>query len=329
MRAITKVQFRDLRKEDYCCYDWDDIHVPAHIQMEGYDAPQYANVQYPWEGHEEIYPGQIPERFNPVASYAKYFTVPEHMKGKRLFISFQGAESGLALWLNGAFVGYSEDSFTPSEFELTDYLKDGQNKLAAQVFKWTSSSWCEDQDFFRFSGIYRDVYLYTVPDTHAYDLQIRAIPEENLDVADLEIKVKTWGKGSIVSDLSKMENVCWKRKNLLQKLEMKKQMQSHFIFRKQIAARLYRTVLHGKSIIQIMECRRSAAYDLTIELYDEAGNIQEVIPQKVGFRRFEMKNGIMTLNGKRIVFKGVNRHEFSSVSGDMFQRKNFARIFAL
>ena len=186
-----KSAVQGFEKEDYCCYDWDDIHVPAHIQMEGYDAPQYANVQYPWEGHEEIYPGQIPERFNPVASYVKYFTVPEHMKGKRLFISFQGAESGLALWLNGAFVGYSEDSFTPSEFELTDYLKDGQNKLAAQVFKWTSSSWCEDQDFFRFSGIYRDVYLYTVPDTHAYDLQIRAIPEENLDVADLEIKVKT------------------------------------------------------------------------------------------------------------------------------------------
>ena len=149
-------------KTEYCCKDWDDIRVPAHIQMEGYDAPQYANVQYPWEGHEEIYPGQIPERFNPVASYVKYFTVPEHMKGKRLFISFQGAESGLALWLNGAFVGYSEDSFTPSEFELTDYLKDGQNKLAAQVFKWTSSSWCEDQDFFRFSGIYRDVYLLSL-----------------------------------------------------------------------------------------------------------------------------------------------------------------------
>ena len=188
-------------KEDYCCYDWDDIHVPAHIQMEGYDAPQYANVQYPWEGHEEINPGEIPERFNPVASYVKYFTVPEQMKGKRLFISFQGAESGLVLWLNGTFVGYSEDSFTPSEFELTDYVKEGQNKLAAQVFKWTSSSWCEDQDFFRFSGIYRDVYLYTVPDTHAYDLQIRAIPEENLDVADLEVKVKTWGKGSIVFSL--------------------------------------------------------------------------------------------------------------------------------
>lgn len=137
-------------EDAYSCKDWEDIYVPAHIQMEGYDVPQYANVQYPWEGHEELHPGQIPERFNPVGSYVKYFHVPENMKGKRVFISFQGAESGLALWLNGTFVGYSEDSFTPSEFELTEYLKEGENKLAAQVFKWTASSWCEDQDFSAF-----------------------------------------------------------------------------------------------------------------------------------------------------------------------------------
>ena len=176
-------------REDYCCKSWGDIHVPAHIQMEGYDAPQYANVQYPWEGHDEIHPGEIPEYFNPVASYVKYFTVPERMKGKRLFISFQGAESGLALWLNGAFVGYAEDSFTPSEFELTDYVKDGENKLAAQVFKWTSASWCEDQDFYRFSGIYRDVYLYTVPEIHVRDMKISACPDEELKNGELEIQI--------------------------------------------------------------------------------------------------------------------------------------------
>ena len=103
-------------KPEYDCGAWDDIRVPAHIQMEGYDVPQYANVQYPWEGREEVKPGEIPTRFNPVASYVKYFEVPERMKGKRIFVSFQGAESGLALWLNGSYVGYSEDSFTPSEF---------------------------------------------------------------------------------------------------------------------------------------------------------------------------------------------------------------------
>ena len=117
-------------KEDYCCRSWEDIYVPAHIQMEGYDRPQYTNIPYPWEGHDDIHPGEIPEHFNPVASYVKYIEVPERMKGKRIFISFQGAESGLAVWLNGKFVGYSEDTFTPSEFELTDYLVEGENKLA-------------------------------------------------------------------------------------------------------------------------------------------------------------------------------------------------------
>ena len=281
-------------KEEYCCKDWDDIRVPAHIQMEGYDAPQYANVQYPWEGHEDIHPGEIPEHFNPVASYVKYFEVPEEMQGKRLFISFQGAESGIALWLNGQFVGYSEDSFTPSEFELTEYVKEGENKLAAQVFKWTASSWCEDQDFFRFSGIYRDVYLYTVPEVHVYDLQIRAIPDETLSAAALEIRTNTWGKGEVKITLSKDGETV---------IEDKKALDGEEIY----AWKVENPVLWSAEDPQL--------YDLTMEIYNESGELQEVIPQKVGFRRFEMKDGIMTLNGKRIVFKGVNRHEFSSVSG--------------
>ena len=279
---------------DYSCRDWDDIRVPAHIQMEGYDAPQYANVQYPWEGHEDIHPGEIPEHFNPVASYVKYFEVPETMQGKRLFISFQGAESGIVLWLNGQFVGYSEDSFTPSEFELTEYVKEGENKLAAQVFKWTASSWCEDQDFFRFSGIYRDVYLYTVPEVHVYDLQIRAIPTEDLTEAALEIRTNTWGKGKAKIVLTKSGTEVFNEEKPLDGEEI-------------YSWTIKNPVLWSAEDPQL--------YDLTIEVYDEAGNLQEVIPQKVGFRRFEMKDGIMTLNGKRIVFKGVNRHEFSSISG--------------
>ena len=284
----------EFEKTEYCCKDWDDIRVPAHIQMEGYDVPQYANVQYPWEGHEDIHPGEIPEHFNPVASYVKYFEVPEEMQGKRLFISFQGAESGIALWLNGHFVGYSEDSFTPSEFELTEYVKEGENKLAAQVFKWTASSWCEDQDFFRFSGIYRDVYLYTVPEVHVYDLQIRAIPDETLSAAALEIRTNTWGKGEIKITLSRAGETV---------IEDKKALDGEEIY----AWKVENPVLWSAEDPQL--------YDLTMEIYNESGELQEVIPQKVGFRRFEMKDGIMTLNGKRIVFKGVNRHEFSSVSG--------------
>ena len=216
------------------------------------------------------------------------------MKGKRVFISFQGAESGLALWLNGSFVGYSEDSFTPSEFELTEYLKDGENKLAAQVFKWTASSWCEDQDFYRFSGIYRDVYLYTVPEVHVYDLQIRAVPDETLKSATLELTTDTWGEGKIKVTLSgKGEILFSEEKDLSGKNTYTWEIQD--------------PVLWSAEDPQL--------YDLEMEVYDKEGTLQEIIPERVGFRRFEMKDGIMTLNGKRIVFKGVNRHEFSSITG--------------
>ena len=278
--------------EDYDCRSWDDIHVPAHIQLEGYDVPQYANTQYPWEGHEEIGPGEIPERFNPVASYVKYFEVPERMKGKRLFISFQGAESGIALWLNGEFIGYSEDTFTPSEFELTDHVKDGVNKLSVQVFKWTSSSWCEDQDFYRFSGIYRDVYLYTVPDVHIRDLMIRAIPDETLTKGELEICTEAWGEGKAKVRLTG-GNVSFEKEFSLKDGGITMEVENPALW----------------------SAEDPKLYDLEIEVYDTEGKLQEFIPEKVGFRRFEMKNSIMTLNGKRIVFKGVNRHEFSSVTG--------------
>ena len=302
MNGLWKFQYapnyagtiRGFEAEAYSCKDWEDIYVPAHIQMEGYDVPQYANVQYPWEGHEELHPGQIPERFNPVASYVKYFYVPENMKGKRVFISFQGAESGLALWLNGSFVGYSEDSFTPSEFELTEYLKDGENKLAAQVFKWTASSWCEDQDFYRFSGIYRDVYLYTVPEVHVYDLQIRAVPDETLKSATLELTTDTWGEGKIKVTLSGKGEILFSEE---------KDLSGKNTYTWEIPD----PVLWSAEDPQL--------YDLEMEVYDREGTLQEIIPERVGFRRFEMKDGIMTLNGKRIVFKGVNRHEFSSITG--------------
>ena len=285
---------RGFEKPDYSCEGWDDIRVPAHIQMEGYDAPQYANTQYPWEGREDIRPGEIPEYFNPVASYVKYFTVPERMKGKRLFISFEGAESALALWLNGTFVGYSGDSFTPSQFELTAYVKDGLNKLAVQVFKWTAGSWCEDQDFFRFSGIYRDVYLFTVPDVHIRDMQIRALPDETLKQAALEIRTETWGEGKAKFVLSLNGKVC---------LEEEKVLEVENIYAWQIDRP------------ELWSAEKPVLYDLMITVYKKDGTVSEVIPQKIGFRRFEMKDHLMTLNGKRIVFKGANRHEFSSVSG--------------
>ena len=282
--------------EDFDCREWADIHVPAHIQMEGYDKPQYVNVQYPWDGHEAIEPGEIPTQFNPTASYVKYFTVPQQMKGHRLFVSFQGVESGFAVWCNGAYVGYSEDTCTPSEFELTEWIKDGGNKLAVQVFKWTSGSWCEDQDFFRFSGIFRDVYLYCIPDTHVSDIRIKTLLNDTYDRGTLEVVLEAIGQGRAELILNRSGEEI---------------------------ARAEAVLTDGQAVTteiiveqpQLWSAEKPDLYDLQINVVNAQGNLTEIIPQRIGFRRFAIEDGIMKLNGKRIVFKGVDRHEFSSRRG--------------
>src|SRR5699024_8761783 len=127
---------------------------------------------YPWDGEEFLRPPMVSKRNNPVGSYVKYFTLEEQMKGKRTFISFQGVETAFYVWLNGSFVGYSEDSFTPADFELTSFVQEGENKLAVEVYQRSTGSWLEDQDFWRFSGIFRDVYLYSKPDIHLEDIHV-------------------------------------------------------------------------------------------------------------------------------------------------------------
>lgn len=298
--------------EDYSCKNWDEIHVPAHIQMEGYDIPHYTNTTYPWEREEFIAPGEIPTRFNPVASYVKYFTLPEHMKGQQICISFQGVESGFAVWLNGAYVGYSENSFDPAEFELTPYLKDGENKLAVRVWKWTSSSWCEDQDFYRFSGIFRDVYLYSVPKTHVWDVKIVPTLSDSLEEGTLEISAVTSGEGSLVMTLCEPAV----GKGVASAEERAVILQETAAITGTSASGTYS--VHAP---KLWSAEEPNLYLLKLEVRDAAGQMTEVITQNVGFRRFEMVDGIMKLNGKRIVFKGANRHEFSSITGRVPNRE--------
>src|SRR5690606_22672575 len=180
---------------------WDFIEVPGHIQMQGYGKPQYVNTMYPWDGIHELRPPQVNMEDNPVGSYVKTFNVPQHMKNLPLFISFQGVESAFYVWLNGKFVGYSEDSFTPAEFELTPFLTEGENKLAVEVYQRSTGSWLEDQDFWRFSGIFRDVYLYSVPEIHANDIYVRTDLNETYSIATLNVGLKF---NSIVPEGSKV-----------------------------------------------------------------------------------------------------------------------------
>lgn len=292
---------------DYDCKSWDEIRVPAHIQMEGYDVPIYTNTTYPWEADEFIKPGEVPEIFNPVASYVKYFTIPENMKNKRVCISFQGVESGFALWLNGHYVGYSEDTFDPSDFELTDYIIEGENKLAVRVWKWTSSSWCEDQDFYRFSGIFRDVFLYVVPCAHVEDLSVVPTLNDTFDEGTLSVSIKADGDGTASVKLYELGDLS------VEKYDRAKLLLEEF----DIELR-NKEICEGSCNVKnplLWSAEKPNLYEVKIIVKDSHGNETEFISQLAGFRCFEMVDGLMKLNGKRIVFKGVNRHEFSSITG--------------
>ena len=298
---------------DYDCKGWDEIRVPAHIQMEGYDVPIYTNTTYPWEADDSIKPGEVPEIFNPVASYVKYFTIPENMKNKRVCISFQGVESGFALWLNGHYVGYSEDTFDPSDFELTDYIIEGENKLAVRVWKWTSSSWCEDQDFYRFSGIFRDVFLYAVPCAHVEDLSVVPTLNDTFDEGTLSVSIKADGDGIASVKLYELGDLS------VEKYDRAKLLLEEF----DIELR-NKEICEGSCNVKnplLWSAEKPNLYEVKIIVKDTHRNETEFISQLAGFRRFEMVDGLMKLNGKRIVFKGVNRHEFSSKTGRCVSRE--------
>lgn len=235
----------------------------------------------------------------------KYFTLEEQMKGKRTFISFQGVETAFYVWLNGTFIGYSEDSFTPAEFELTETLREGENKLAVEVYKRSSASWLEDQDFFRFSGIFRDVFLYSIPRVHVRDIFVKAGLTDSYQEGTLEIRAELIGDIDDVTIEASLrdgdEKEIWNGN-----AEGKEE-----VFFK----------ASGLAVLP-WSAEEPRLYRLYLYVKNEEGQILEFIPQKVGFRRFEMKDRIMCLNGKRILFKGVNRHEFDPVRGRAITRED-------
>ncbi len=281
-------------EREFSLENFGTIEVPGHIELQGYGRCQYINTMYPWDGLADIRPPHTDRQNNPVGSYVREFRLEEPLKGKRLFLSFQGVETAFYVWLNGTFIGYSEDSFTPSEFEITDALLPGSNRLAVEVYKRSSASWIEDQDFFRFSGIFRDVYLYAVPECHVEDLFIHGdVSEDYLDGlfrAALTLAGEIKGRvGAVLKDMSGETAASW------EPIAAEKEME--------FSCRI--------SNARLWSGEDPYRYELTITLYDEQGNVKEVVSQKVGFRRFERKDGLMCLNGKRMVFRGINRHEFN------------------
>ncbi|TGY44080.1 DUF4981 domain-containing protein [Clostridium sartagoforme] len=298
-------RIKDFYKEDYDCSSFDYIEVPGHIQLQGYDKCQYINTMYPWDGHDELRPPHISKNYNPVGSYVKYFAIKEELKNKKTFISFQGVETAFYVWLNGEFVGYSEDSFTPSEFDITEYLKEEENKLAVEVYKRSSASWLEDQDFWRFSGIFRDVYLYSVPECHVDNMFAKAVLDDSYTKGilnlDLNIKFNKECFVNIYLEDKEENSIC-----SLDKVKAEESLSKEIILDK----------------VNPWSAELPYLYNLYIELVDSNNNLLEIVKQKVGFKRFELKNNIMHLNGKRIVFKGVNRHEFNCQKGRVITKED-------
>ena len=284
-------------KPDFDCRGWKDIRVPAHIQLEGYGIPQYCNTEYPWDGLGELMPGDLPEKYNPVACYVKHFRLPEEMKGKRVFISFQGAESCVALWLNGTYIGFSSDSFTPHEFELTPALQEGENKLACRVYRWCSGSWLEDQDFLRFSGLYREVYLYAVSSVHVWDMKVTAEPDDTFSkgILQWQIRTETPENTGLAVRLKDGERILAENRDPVSGI-----------------MEVSGTLTVDKPALWSAE--NPYLYDLEVTLTAPDGT-SETAFQKVGFRKVEILDSVIRINGVRVVFKGTNRHDFCGETG--------------
>lgn len=311
---------KDFWKNDVDVSDWDEIRVPGHVQLQGYEAPQYVNVVYPWDGHEEIVPGQIPTEYNPVYSYVIETDIPDSFL-KRTYISFQGVESAFAFWVNGKFAGYSEDTFDASDFDITEYVQKGKNKIAIQVFKWSSGSWLEDQDFWRLGGIFRDLYLYTVPDIYVNDMFIKTKLDDEYKnaILDVSMNICSYSKSGFRYEIFMGKHVVMPGKKLYEtdKYSLVDQVLIGEMDMTTATVTENNSISFSKKIMspELWSAENPQLYILTVKIYDADGNLVSTAKERFGFRQFELKDGLMKLNGKRIVFNGVNRHDFSHVNG--------------
>lgn len=290
--------------ENYDISSFDQIKVPSHIELNGYGQIRYLNVMYPWEGKHYVRGAYTLENYdhhgdfslmddNAVGCYVKHFDLDETMLNKRLRICFEGIEQAFYVWLNGHLLGYAQDSFAMHEFDITKYVKAKDNVLALQVHQLCSDAFLEDQDFFRFFGIYRDVKVKAISDVHIEDVDIKTNVEVKDKHAKLNIKIKM---NSLVDDYQIFFSL-YDQKELLVKQE---------IINHQLQIDL--------NNINLYDCDHPYLYDGYFKVYYQ-GKVVEEVKQVIGFRHLEIKDKVVYLNGKRLKILGVNRHEWNPTSG--------------
>ena len=304
-------------EEGFDASDFDKIMVPGHIELAGYDKIRYINTMYPWEGkeyHRGAYSldstgaeeGMFSEAsYNPVGSYLKHFDLKPTMLGKRIRICFEGVEEAMYLWINGQFVGYAEDSFTPSEFDLTPYIREKNNILAVQVHKMSTAAFLEDQDFFRFFGIFRNVTLKAVPDVHMEDVWFKPVLNPDNEHGSVAVSMRVSARKQVAVQAQfvlrdREGNVVAENSVPLQG------------FNGNLTGEIYTDV----GVIKSWDNHHPYLYQATIALKNaENGELLELVPYDIGFRRVEIIDKVIYLNGKRLVITGVNRHEWSPKTG--------------
>jgi beta-galactosidase len=283
---------------------WNDIPVPANLEFQGYGIPIYVNDSYEWvKPNARPDPPHIPHDFNPTACYKRSFTLPAGWKNMEVFVQFGAVKSAFYVWVNGRTVGYSEDSKTPAEWDITPYLQGGQNSIALQVLRWSDGSYLECQDFFRLSGIERDVCLYAAPKVRLRDFwAIGDLDEHYKDgrltvIADLKNKMPGLRAGVFAVGMTLLDAAGKTIGSESKSVDMN---------RKDSAAIKFESTV---SLPKKWTAETPDLYSLVLALKDKSGTILETAGSKIGFRKVEIRSGLLLVNGERILLKGVNRHE--------------------
>ncbi len=305
----------DFYKSDYSTNEWDDIKVPSNWEIEGYGIPIYTNIEYPFN-EKNPNPPDIPDGYNPVGSYKRNFDLPSNWIGKEIIIHLGAVKSAFYIWVNGEKVGYSQGSKLPAEFNITNFVKPGKNSIALEVYRWSDGSYLECQDFWRISGIERDIYLYARPKFNIADYFVKAGLENNYTdgTFDLEISLDNKSqkkyKGNHAIDIIKNGVTVYKTEKPFQ-TEGGKNSYVNF-----------NTTINN---VKTWSAEVPELYELQISLKDHKGKIVEVISGKIGFRTSEIVNGQYLFNGKAILFKGVNRHEHDPETGHVISREGMLK----
>ncbi|UCH65716.1 MAG: hypothetical protein JSW63_00860, partial [Ignavibacterium sp.] len=309
---------KDFYNDNFDTNDWDNINVPGNWELQGYDKPIYTNVNHPFK---PVNPPFVPKNYNPVGSYKRSFIVSDDWKEREIFIHFDGVRSAFYLWINGERVGYSQGSMTPAEFNITAYLKEGENNVSVKVFRWTDASYIEDQDAWRLSGIYRDVYLFAVPKVHIRDFFAKTELDSKYTDGTLDLEV---------------ELINYSNESVSKTIELQiRDDDNSLIFNEQVEIENINPGDKPRVKIQgvIKSIKKWSAetpnlYTLVLVLLDDS-SIEEVVTHKIGFRKVELKNGQLLVNGRAILIKGVNRHEHHPITGKYVDEETMIKDIVL